>query len=297
MLVSSGSADAFSAGERIARLSVASLLGIGAGEIAVGFWTGSVGLTADGIDSISDSFISLIVWLGLHFSRRRPDARFHFGYHKVESFSALIVSIGMIAVAGYIFYHSYMTFLNPKAVSYPYIALATLLGAGTLSLYRAFQMNAIASKSGLLSLRTDARNSIKDGTSSFVVFANVLGATVLGIHQLDAVGGMVISFYIFGVAYVAMKESSLILLDACESPEMIHELTVALQTVDGVRGVSSIRLRPSGPFLIGIISVLVEESLTIARTEQIRERLLEIVQTIVEPIGEVAVVFRAEHHS
>jgi cation diffusion facilitator family transporter len=294
--VSSESADAFSAGERIAKLSVVTLLSIGVVEISVGFWTGSVGLKAEGVDSISDCVISLIVWVGLHFSRRRPDARFHFGYHKVESLSSLIVSMGMIGVAGYIFYHSYVTFLNPVPISYPYVALVTLLGAGSISLYRAFQMRAIAGKYGLLSLRTDANNAIKDSTSSFVVFANVLGATVLGIHALDAVGGMIISFYIFGVAYVAIRESSLTLLDACESPEMIHELTLALQTVDGVRGVSSIRLRPSGPYLIGIISVLVDESLTVARTEQIRTRLLEIVRTIVEPVGEVTVVFRAEHH-
>lgn len=293
----SESSDAFSAGERIAKLSVVTLLSIGLVQIPVGLWTGSLGLTTDGVDSISDSLISLIVWVGLHFSRRRPDARFHFGYQKVESLSALILSIGMVAIASYIFYHSYQTFLHPEKISYPYVALVTLLGGGIISLYRAFQMRSIAKKYGLLSLRIDANNSIKDGTSSFVVFANVLGATILGIHELDAVAGMIISIYIFAVAYVAIKESSLTLLDACESPEMTRELAVALQTVDGVRAISSIRLRPSGPYLSGIISVLVDEWLTVARTEQIRKRMLEIVRTMVEPIDEVTVVFRAEHSS
>ncbi len=272
-----------------------SLLTVGLVEISVGFWTGSVGLRADGIDSMSDCLMFLIVWVGLHFSRRRPDARFHFGYHKVESLSALVVSMGMIAVAAYVFYHSYVTFLNPEPVSYPYVALVTLLGAGLISVYRAFRMRAVAGKYGLLSLRTGAMNSIKDATSSFVVFANVLGATALGIHALDAVGGMMISFYIFGVAYVAIRESSLTLLDACENPEMILELRSALQTVDGVRGVSSIRLRPSGPYLTGVISVLVDESMTVSKLEQIRSRLLEVARTVVEPVGEVAVVFRPYH--
>lgn len=294
--VSSQSAEAFRAGERIAKLSVITLLGIGAAEIGVGFWTGSLAVTADGVDSISDSLVSLIVWLGLHFSRRRPDARFHFGYHKVESLSALMVSIGMIAAASYILYHAYETFLSPSAIAYPYVALAALLGAGTISLYRAFQMRSIANKYGLLSLRTDANNSIKDGTSSFVVFANVLGASVLGIHQLDAVGGMIIAFYIFGVAYVAIRESSLVLLDACESPEMTSELTSVLKTVDGVRGVLSIKLRPSGPYLTGIISVVVDESSTIAKAEEMRKKMLDIIATVIEPVGEITIVFRPERH-
>ena len=294
--MSSESSEAFQAGERIAKLSVLTLVSIGVVELVIGYWTGSLGLTADGIDSLSDSFISLIVWLGLHYSRRRPDARFHFGYHKVESFSALIVSIGMVGIAGYILYHSYLTFLNPREISYPLAALITLLAAGTISMYRALQMRTIANKYGLLSLRTDARNSIKDGTSSFVVFANVLGAT-LGIRELDAVGGMIISIYIISVAYAAIRESSLVLLDACESPEMTSVLASALKTVDGVRGVVSIKLRLAGPYLIGIISVSVDESETIARTEWIRKRLLDIISTVIEPVGEVAIVFRSERHS
>lgn len=294
--MSSASADAFQAGERIAKLSVITLVAIGLAELGIGFWTGSLGLKADGVDSISDSVISLIVGLGLHYSRRRPDARFHFGYQKVESLAALIVSFGMILVGGYVMFHSYLTFLNPKTITYPYLALATVFGCGSISMYRAFQMRAVAKRYGLLSLRTDANNSIKDGTASFVVFGSVLGAT-LGIHELDAIAGMVISVYIFAVAYVAIRESSLILLDACESPEMTAALVDALRTVEGIQGVSSIKLRLSGPNLTGIISVLVEETRTVSETESLRRRLLEVVSAVVEPVGEIAIVFRAKTHS
>lgn len=294
--MSSTSADAFQAGERIARLSVVTLVGIGLVELTVGFWTGSVGLKADGVDSLSDSVVSAIVWLGLHYSRRRPDARFHFGYQKVESLSALIVSIGMVFVAAYVMFHSYLAFLRPNVITYPYVALATLLGCGAVSIYRAFQMREIANKYGLLSLRTDANNSIKDGTASFVVFVSVLGAS-LGIRELDAVGGMIISIYIFGVAYAAFKESSLILLDACESPEMTSALRDAIKTVEGVRGVTSLRLRPSGPYLTGIISVSVDGFRTITETEQLRRKIHEIISAIIEPIGEISIVFRSEAHS
>jgi len=290
--VSSESSDAFQAGERIAKLSVFTLLGIGVTEIVIGLWTRSIALTADGIDSISDAAISLIVWIGLHISRRRPDSRFHFGYHKVESLSALIVSFGMVAVGGFILYRAYLEFLNPAVIVYPEVALVTLLAAGTISMYRALQMRSIANRYGLLSLRTDANNSIKDGTASFLVFASVLGASS-GFPQLDAIGAMIVSLYIFGVAYVAIKESSLILLDAYESPEMISELTLAIKTVEGVREVRSIKLRPTGPFVSGIIAVSVDESLTVARVEQLRRQVLDIVGTIVEPVGEITVVFRA----
>ena len=290
-LVTFSSARAFDIGEKIAKLSVLTLLGIGVAELIVGFWTGSLGLKADGVDSLSDSVVSLIVWVGLHYSRRRPDARFHFGYHKVESLSALVVSFATVGVAMYIMYNAYHTFLNPTTIAYPIIALVTLAVCGSISAYRAFQMRAIAKKSGLLSLRTDANNSIKDATGTVVVFVSIIGAS-LGIHVLDAVGGMIISIYILGVAYVAIRESSLILLDACESPEMSAVLAGALKTVGGIEEVGNIRLRPSGPYLTGIISVFVDGHRTIAETEQLRRKLLEVVSAIVDPVGEISIVFR-----
>jgi len=291
--VTRASTEGFQIGERVAKISVITLLLIGMVELIVGLWTGSFGLKADGVDSLSDSVITLIVWVGLHYSRRRPDSRFHFGYHKVESLSALVISFGMVGVAGYIMYHAYRIFLNPNPIIFPTLALVTLGACGLISTYRALQMRAVAKEYGLLSLSTDAKNSIKDATGTLVVFVSVLGAS-LGVHKLDAVGGMVVSMYILGVAYVAIRESSLILLDACESPEMVAALGGALKTVDGVKGVGSIKLRPSGPYITGIISVFVDGQRTISETEQLRRKILEIVSAIVEPVGEISVLFKPE---
>jgi cation diffusion facilitator family transporter len=291
VVVHSGSSERFEAGEWIAKLSVFTLLFMGILELAVGKVTGSLGLVADGVNSLLDSLVSLIVWVGLHYSRRRPDARFHFGYHKVETLSAFMVAISMIAIGCYVIVLSYLTFLNPGFIVFPSLALATVLIAGFISLYRAFQMRSVAKRYSLLSIRTDANNSIKDASASFVVFAGVLGAA-FGIRGLDAVGGMIIGFFILGVAYVAIKESSLILLDACESPEMTSVLSGVLRTVPGVREIGSIRLRPSGPYLTGIISVIVDGGETIADAEKIRRQIIEILPSVVEPIGEVTVIFR-----
>ena len=92
------------AGKKIAKTSVITLLAIGIVEIITGILSGSVVATADGLDSISDAAISFIVLLGLRIAHRPADKKFHFGYHKVESFTALIASIGMIVIGLVIFY-------------------------------------------------------------------------------------------------------------------------------------------------------------------------------------------------
>ena len=86
MLVNEG----FNAGQRIAKISVVTLISIGIAELLMGYISGSVVATADGVDSMSDAMISFIVLIGLRFARRPADRKFQFGYHKVESFAAMI---------------------------------------------------------------------------------------------------------------------------------------------------------------------------------------------------------------
>lgn len=217
---------------------------------------------------------------------------FHFGYQKVETLAAFIVSISMIGIAIYFIFISYLALLNPRPIVYPSLALVTLLITGIVSMYRAFQMRTVAKKYGLLSLRTDANNSIKDATASFVIFASVLGSS-LGFLELDAVGGVIIGIYILGVAYVVIKEASLILLDACENPEITSVLATALRTVPGINEISSIKLRPSGRYLTGVVVVVVDGSETIASTERMRQKINDVVSAILEPVEEISVVFRS----
>ena len=128
------------AGKKIAQISVITLLSIGIVEIIAGYYSGSNVATADGIDSLSDAFISFIVLIGLRIAHKPADRKFHFGYHKVESFAAFIAALGMIIIGVVIFYNSYQALIHPHEINHPYITMAVLAGASALSLYRAIQM-------------------------------------------------------------------------------------------------------------------------------------------------------------
>jgi len=208
------------AGQKIARISVVTLIGIGIVELIMGHFSGSVVATADGIDSLSDAMISFIVLLGLRIAHRPADKKFHFGYRKVESFAALMAAIGMIIIGSIILYHSYDALVNPREINQPILTMVVLAAAAAISLHRAFQMRLIANKYDLLSLKTDAKNSIKDGSASVIGFFSILIATQFGFLQMDAIGGMIIAGYIFSVSYISLKQSSLILVDAWQNPKV-----------------------------------------------------------------------------
>ena len=201
--------------QKIAKISVITLLSIGIVELLIGQISASVVATADGIDSLSDAMISFIVFMGLVIAGRPADKKFHFGYYKVESFAALITAIGMIVMGSIILYQSSSSLLlqHRHEIHQPILTMMVLAAAIVISLYRAIQMRNIANRHNLLSLRTDAKNSIKDGSASVVALLSVLIATQFGFSQMDAIGGMIIAGYIFSVAYISLRQSSLILVD------------------------------------------------------------------------------------
>jgi len=247
-------------------------LALGIVEITFSLISGSISLLADGIDSISDAVVSFFVWAGLRISRRKPTRRFQFGYYKVESFTALITAIVLVAVSGYIFLRSYRALQNPVPLKLPLLALVVLLAAGLGSLYRALQMRRVANKYNISSLKLDARNSIKDVSSSFVAFASVLVAS-FGIHFADAIGGMLVAVYILSVAYVALRESSLVLLDEFHEPELSREIERVIRSHTDVRGIRDLRLRRAGPFIIGALEVEVEGNMTLNEAHEVATEL------------------------
>src|SRR5215831_16049368 len=233
--------------QKIAKISIITLLSVGIVELLIGQISGSVVATADGIDSLSDAMISFIVFMGLVIAGRPPDKKFHFGYYKVESFAALMAAIGMIVMGSIILYHSSSTLLlqHKHEIQQPGLTMIVLAAASIISIYRAMQMRNIANKYSLLSLRTDAKNSIKDGSASVVGFLSILIATQFGFSQMDAIGSIIIAGYIFSVAYVSLKQSSLILIDSWQNPNVTQLVRQIIEDNFKTR-VGSILLRPAG---------------------------------------------------
>ena len=284
------------AGQRIAKISVVTLISIGIVELLMGHISGSVVATADGVDSMSDAMISFIVLIGLRFARRPADRKFQFGYHKVESFAAMIAAIGMIAIGSFIVYHSYEGLIHPEAIQQPLLTMVVLAVAGGISLHRAFQMRSIANKYNLLSLKTDAKNSIKDGSASFIGFLSVLLATQFGLLQADAIGGLVIAGFIFSVAYVSLKQSSLILVDAWHNPVSADYIKRLIeQKFEADVRVRSIKLRQTGIISRAEIHLEMDGNKPLNEVEMYLLNTERVIKSDIPGMDVVLVVPHAQH--
>jgi cation diffusion facilitator family transporter len=282
--------------QKIAKISVITLLSIGIVELLVGQISGSVVATADGIDSLSDTMISFIVYMGLVIAARPADKKFHFGYYKVESFAALIAAMGMIVVGSIILFQASSSLLlqHKHEIHQPILTMIVLAVASVISLYRAVQMRNIANKHNLLSLRTDAKNSIKDGSASVVGFLSLLIATQFGFSQMDAIGGVIIAGYIFSVAYVSLKQSSLILVDSWQNPnvtELIRRIIEDKFKNNNQIKVRSILLRPAGMMVVFVaVHIEVDGNRRLAEVELLTKDVEMAIHSKIPYIKKISVI-------
>jgi cation diffusion facilitator family transporter len=260
--------EVFEEARKAAWVSIWTLVAIGATEMTISAtFSGSLTLFADGLDSLADALVSFVVWFGIRMLNRPKSRLFQFGYAKIESLAAFIAAMVILFLGGVIVYNAYLHFLHPEPVgNYP-ITMATLAGAGAASLQRAFKVRSIAKKYDLISLNLDAKNSIKDGTASFVGLASVIAA-FFGVPYMDGVGSIMIAGYIFYMASTALKESALVLMDAVKNPELQGRMTRYIESNFKVR-VEKVLLRPVGQDFYAQVHIELDKNMSLERANEI----------------------------
>ncbi|MHC2996904.1 cation diffusion facilitator family transporter, partial [Tepidiphilus sp. HLB4] len=86
------------AAKRTTWVSVAVNLGLTLTQVIAGLWSGSQGLVADGIHSLSDLVADFVVLLALRHSRKAPDANHPYGHQRFENAASLVLGALLLAV-------------------------------------------------------------------------------------------------------------------------------------------------------------------------------------------------------
>src|SRR5215212_283462 len=83
-------------GARIALIGMFANVGLATAKIGAGLLGNSYVLIADGIESALDIAGSVIIWGGLKFASRPPDATHPYGHGKAEPLAAAVVAAGVL---------------------------------------------------------------------------------------------------------------------------------------------------------------------------------------------------------
>jgi cation diffusion facilitator family transporter len=273
----------------VAERSFVILVLVGIAEVSIGVFSFSLALIADGVQSFADSIVSLIVWIGLRLSGKAPDGKFHFGYYRVENFSSIVAALVLSISGGVILFESYQSLLSPGEIVNAEIAMATALSATAIAGTILFFKIRVARKFDSLALKADAFNSVKDVLTSLTAFLGIAISKYLGIRATDSIAGVIIAFFVFTVAYSVVKESSLVLMDACSCSDIVSDIENIAKSVKHVKGVHDIRMRKLGPYLVGDLHIVLDGELTVREADQIATQVEEMVKKEFDEVTEIKV--------
>lgn len=271
--------------KRVIIASIIISLIIATAEIIIASITDSLALLADGFDAVGNALISVIVLIGLLMVNKRPDEIFNFGYYKVETLSSFVAAFLSILLAGYVIYFSISSIFDKHVIHDANIALLTvvisLIPSITISLYKI----RIAKQLGYLSVRTDAINSLKDSLGSVTAIVGLFLSTI-GYIIFDAVAAIIIAILISLLSFFVLRESTYILLDACNNPELRTVIVDLSRGIEYIKKVANIRMRKIGSLIHTEVEIEVDDNIPV---KKMKEAIREYEQRIKKVIGRTTV--------
>ena len=253
------------------------LIIIGAVQVIVGeLFSKSVALTANGIDCIGDGLVSGIVFVGLYVFHRPADDKFHYGYFKLENLASIVAAVIMVVLALYIGWRSYMQLVDPHEVKAPLVGIILASIAAVVAVAIGIVKFVQARKTHLSSAKLEAFNTIKDGSASVLAVVALI-LTLYGYPMADALIGFVIAVIILSIAFAAIKEASLMLVDACDNSCIDQGLVLRniMHHFPQVKVSRIVRLRRTGPYYQGDMVIEVQEDMTIRKVGKLKKNMEE----------------------
>ncbi len=236
----------FREGEKVAQISLVSMVFLTIIKGYTGLVYASVALLADAVNSLSDIFASALVWSGLRLAGKEPTERFPYGYYRGESLASLVVSAMIIFSGIEIIYESVNRFFSPVSLVDGTIPLlAAGISAVTYFILAKYKYK-IGTQIGSKSLIADAGHSRVDVYAGVLVFIGI-ALSVFGLAEAEVIAAVLVALYIIKEGFEIGRDSVLSLMDASPDQEKIDKIKELAQEVPGVLDIHAIRLRRAGP--------------------------------------------------
>ncbi len=211
-----------------------------------GILSGSVAITADAFNNLSDAGSSIITLAGFKFTGRNADSEHPFGHGRGEYISGFIVSIVIILMGFELFTSSASKILHPEKVDTSIMAFAVLVISIVVKLYMAFYNTRIGRKINSSAMKATATDSLSDSVATSVVFLSMLVMKYTG-YNIDGYAGALVAIFILFAGYSAAKDTISPLLGTKPSKEIVDAIDGIIMSHDGILGVHDLIVHDYGP--------------------------------------------------
>ena len=215
-------------------------------KIFVGTLTGSVAVTADAVNNISDAGSSVVTMVGFRLAGKKPDPEHPFGHGRIEYISGLIVAMLIFVMGFELLSSSIDAIIDPKPTELSVASVVILAISVVIKLYMFFYNRAVGKKIGSAAMVATASDSIGDAIATLAVLIS-LAVMHFTDWMIDGYIGILVACFILFAGYRAAKETIEPRLGMRPEKELVDELESLILSHKPIIGVHDLILHDYGP--------------------------------------------------
>lgn len=227
-------------------------------KILAGKLAGSIAITADAFNNLSDVGSSVVTLFGFKMAGQKPDSDHPFGHGRIEYISGFVVSILILFMGFELAKSSVDKILHPQAVEVGPAVFGILILSVCVKFYMFLYNRSIAKKFDSAAMMATAKDSISDSISTIVVLLTMLITLFADVH-IDGWCGLLVAAFVFYAGYGSAKDTISPLLGQPPEPEFVQKIEDIIMEYQeqGVLGIHDLVVHNYGPGRV-MLSVHVE---------------------------------------
>ena len=217
-----------------------------AGKLLAGTLCGSVSVTADAVNNLSDASSSLVTLLGFRLAARPADEKHPYGHARMEYLSGLAVAVMILVIGVELVKSSVQKILHPEAVEFSVLTAAVLTGSILLKLWMALFDRKLGRKISSAALIAAAADSRSDVIATGAVLVSCVVGKLTG-ARIDGWTGLCVALFILWSGIGIAKDTIDPLLGMAPDEHLVRQITDLLLAQDKVLGVHDLMIHDYGP--------------------------------------------------
>jgi cation diffusion facilitator family transporter len=234
-------------------------------KIIGGIFGNAYALVADGVESLSDIAIAIMIWAGFKWAARPPDKNHPYGHGKAEAVSGLLTALTVLSASAWIGWHAAKEVRDPQRLPqwWTLLILACVVAAKIVFSRRLYQ---VGRDTDSTALGAEAWHHLSDALTSSAAFVGISIAVIGGPRYAAADGwaALVASAVIAYNGIRIFQRSLDEVMDIAVPAKLENEVRAIAASVPGVANLHKCRVRKSG------LSYLVDIQVRVAGNMSVR---------------------------
>ena len=216
------------------------------GKWLAGTISGSIAITADAFNNLSDAGSSIITLIGFRLSGQEPDPEHPFGHGRMEYISGLLVSVAILVMGFELIGSSIGKLRSPEPIESSALVFGILIASILVKLYMFFYNHSLSKKIESAAMKATSVDSLSDTVATTLVLIATLISKYTGL-LLDGWFGILVGLFILYTGGSTLKETIDLLLGQPPKQEVIDEVKEIVLGHSMVHGVHDLIVHDYGP--------------------------------------------------